>query len=251
MSPILTRYGPYFLYAYTVVLGLGVVAALGLTSVLARREGIRGRLDGAPAASAGALLGGRAVFVWLNQPYFAENPADAWQLWLGGLNYYGVLLGGLAGLWLWAKLTGRSFQRYAGLFAPGLALLAVAGWAACGVEGCAYGRAAAPGLLAANLPDALGVLAVRYRTQLGGAVASLVVFGAALWGFGRVRPGLLFWGTLGALSLGRAIIALWRGDVAPVVAGRRLDLLMDLGLLAVSLVAANFVVASRRRRLVG
>jgi phosphatidylglycerol:prolipoprotein diacylglycerol transferase len=246
MPDILARYGPFFLYAYTAILGLGLVASVGLTALLARRRDVGGWFDGALAASAGTLLAGRAVFVWLNQPYFAENPAEALQLWLGGLNYHGALLGGLAGLWLWARLTHRSFYDYAGLFAPGLALLVAAGWAACGVEGCAYGRAAAPGLLAANLPDDLGVLAVRYRTQLGGAVVSLAVFGVALWAFGRARPGLLFWGTLGALSLGRAVIALGRGDVAPLIAGRRLDLIIDLGLFVVSLLGAIFIVAARR-----
>jgi phosphatidylglycerol:prolipoprotein diacylglycerol transferase len=246
MSPILARYGPYFLYSYTVVLGLGVVVALGLTAVLAQREELSRRLDGALAAAAGALIAGRAVFVWLNRPYFTENPAEAWQLWLGGLNYHGALLGGLAGLWLWARLTGRPFYYYAGLFAPGLALLAAAGWAACAAEGCAYGRAAAPGLLAASLPDDLGVVAVRYRTQLMGALASLVVCGAALWAFRRARPALLFWGTLGGLSLARAVVALGRGDPTPVVAGLRLDLLADLTLLAICLIACASILISGR-----
>ena len=160
---------------------------------------------------------------------------------LGGLNYHGALLGGLAGLWLWARLSGRPFLRYAGLFAPGLALLSAFGWAACGVEGCAYGRAATPGLLAANLPDDLGVFAVRYRTQAFGMLAALGVFVLAWAGTGRLRPGLLFWLTLGGLALGRVVVALGRGDAAVVVGGWRLDLLVDVGLLVVSLVAAVVV----------
>lgn len=245
MSDILARYGPYFLYTYTVVLGLGVALALGITALLAGREGIDGWLDGALAAAGGALLGGRVVFVWLNAAYFAENPAEAWQLQLGGLNYHGALFGGLAGLWLWARLGGRSFYRYAGLFAPGLALLSVFGWAACAYEGCAYGRPAAPGLLAANLPDDLGVFAVRYRTQLWGALASLGVFGLAWWGTGRARPALLFWLTLGGLALGRVGVALGRGDPAVMVAGLRLDLMIDCGLALVTLVACGYLLVRR------
>jgi hypothetical protein len=79
-------------------------------------------------------------------------------------------------------------------------------------------------------------------------VVSLAVFGAALWAFGRVRPGVLFWGTLGALSLGRVVIALGRGDVALVVAGRRLDMIIDLGLFIVSLLGAIFIVAARQKK---
>ena len=37
MAPIWGRYGPFFLYGYSVVLGLGVLAALGVTALLARR----------------------------------------------------------------------------------------------------------------------------------------------------------------------------------------------------------------------
>ncbi len=246
MPEILARYGPFFLYAFTVILGLGLLAALALTGWLARRRGVAGWLDGALAAAVGAVLAGRAVFVALNQPYFAENPAEAWQVWLGGLNYHGALLGGLAGLWLWARLTGRPFFRYAGLFAPGLALLAVAGWAACAADGCAYGRAAPPGLLAASLPDDLGVVAVRYRTQFAGAVGSLAVFALSLWGFRRARPALCFWATLGGLSLARAVVALGRGDPAPVIAGLRLDLLVDLGLAVLSLLAVALLLARRK-----
>lgn len=243
MSDILARYGPYFLYTYTVVLGLGLVLALVMTAALARRQAAVAWPDGALVAAAGALLLGRVVFVWLNAEYFSENPAEAWQLQLGGLNYHGALLGGLAALGLWARLTGRSFYRYAGLFAPGLALLVAGGWAACGFEGCAYGRVVAPGdgvagILAGNLPDNLGVFALRYRTQAVGLLMSLVVFMAAFRAYGRVPPARLFWATLAGLSLVRVVVALGRGDPAPVVGGWRLDLLVDLSLLGVGLIAA-------------
>lgn len=255
MSDILARYGPFFLYSYSVILGLGLLLALGLSAVLARRAGLAGWLDGALAAAAGALLGGRVVFVWLNAAYFAENPAEAWQLWLGGLNYHGALLGGLMGLALWSRLTRRPLAAYAGLFAPGLALLAAAGWAACHVEGCAYGRPPAAGLpqalnvLVGNLPDDLGVFAARYRTQLAGLIGSLIVFALTLRAFGRTGPGLLFWGTLGGLSLVRLVVASGRDDAALLVGVWRLDLLVDLALLAASLLAAAMLlIGSGRRR---
>ena len=247
MTDILARYGPYFLYTYTVVLWLGVGLSLGVTAALARRDGPRDWLDSALAAAAGGLLGGRVVFVWLNADYFAENSFEAWQLWRGGLNYHGALLGGLAALWLWtllARPARRPFYRYAGLLAPGLALLVAFGWAACRFEGCAYGLPAPPGILTADLPDNLGVFAVRYRTQLFGALGALAVFALALAASRRARPAPLFWGVMAGLSLARAAVALGRGDPSPLVAGLRLDLLIDLGLLAVCLMA--FIYTSRR-----
>ena len=237
MSDILARYGPFFLYTYSVVLWLGVGAALGLAAALARPRGPRDWFDGALAAAAGALLAGRVVFVRLNAEYFAENPSEAWQLRLGGLNYHGALLGGLVGLWLWARLTRRLCYPYAALLAPGMALLAACGWAACSFEGCAYGLPAAPGLLAANLPDNLGVYAVRYRTQLFGALGSLAVLALSLWAWRRARPARLFWGTLAGLSLVHAAVALGRGDPSPLLFGLRLDLLVDLAISAVATAA--------------
>lgn len=234
MTPIWARYGPFFLYGYTAVLGLGVVLALGLTAASRRAGGAPGWRDGALAAAAGALVGGRAVFVWLNRAYFIEHPGQAWQLGRGGLGYHGALLGGLLALGLWARLTGRSFGRTAGLLAPGLALLVAAGWAACGVEGCAYGRAALPGWLAADLPDDAGVFAVRYRTQLLGLAGALGVFILAWAAAARARPAALFWATLGGLSLVHALVALLRGDPAPLLAGVRLDIVVDAALVGVS-----------------
>ena len=247
MAPIWGRYGPFFLYGYSVVLGLGVLAALGVTALLARRsgplpnplpggEGTRRWLDGAVAAGIGALVGGRAVFVWLNAAYFAENPTEAGQFWLGGLNFHGALLGGLVGLWLWARLGGRPFWRYAGLLAPGLALLVAFGWAACAVEGCAYGRAAAPGIWAGDLPDDAGVYALRYRTQLAGGIGALLVFAGAWWAAGRLRPATLLWGTLGGLALVQAVVALGRGDPSPVVWGKSLVFWAEIALLVMTVV---------------
>lgn len=254
---ILARYGPFFLYAYTVVLGLGLLAALGVSAALARAwagEHNDDWLDGALAAAAGAFIGGRILFVWLHRDYFAENPGESWQLWLGGLSYHGALFGGMVGLALWARVTGRPLGRYAGLLAPGLALLTVSGWLACGVQGCAYGRPpgselpAALRILAGYQADDLGVFATRYRTQLAGALGSLVVFALSLAAFRRTRPGVLFWTVLGGLSLVRAVVALGRGDAVPMVAGWRLDLLVDGTLTALSFIAIAWVHARRRAK---
>jgi phosphatidylglycerol:prolipoprotein diacylglycerol transferase len=244
LSDILARYGPYFLYTYSVLMWLGVASSLAVAAALARRADVPDWLDGALAAAAGALLAGRVAFVRLNAEYFAENPFEAWQVWLGGLNYHGALLGGLAGLWLWSRLARRPFYRHAALLMPGLALLSAFGWAACRFEGCAYGLPAPPGWPAADLPDDLGVFAVRYRTQLFGALGSLAVFALALAAYRRARPALLFWGVLAGLSLVHAAVALLRGDPVPEVAGWRLDWLLDLGLMAMCLVA--FLFMSRR-----
>lgn len=234
MHPILLRYGALILYTYTAALGLGILAGLALTAQLARGQPVLRWIDGWLWALAAALVGGRVGFVLLEWSYFQTHPVAAWQLWRGGLAYHGALVAGFLGLWTWARWQKRPFAPYAALFAPALALISAAGWAACYFEGCAYGRETTLGLLAANLPDVFGVFAVRYQTQLLGLVGSLAILGLALWlGRRRGRDSRNLWNTLGALSLLRLPISLLRGDPFPTLGALRLDTLLD-GLLVLT-----------------
>lgn len=237
MWTILGRYGPFFLYTYTVVLGIGILLALWISAIIARRHKLERWLDGWLLAALAALVGGRLVFVWLNQAYFAENPAETWQVWRGGLNSHGALLSGLVVYWLWARITGRSFGLYAGTIAPGLAILVAAGWAACWFEGCAYGREALPGLLAANLPDDYGVYASRYQTQLAGTFLALIGLAVALWLARHYNPPVVFWGTIGLLALSHGGLALFRGDPASLLGRVRLDFVTDMVIFVISVCA--------------
>lgn len=227
MYPILARYGPFFLYSYAVIAGLGCLLALALTGWMARRRGITGWLDGVLWAALVALMVGRTVFVWLNAPYFAEHPGEAWRVWLGGVNHQAALLSGLLAYYGWCRLTGRPFAEYAGLVAPGLAIVVAAFWSACWFDGCAYGREGVAGLLTSDLPDSFGVMAVRYRVQLVGALLSLAVAGVALLALRRWPPLAVFWLTLLLLSSVALIVGPFRGDwllaVGQTPAGMILD----------------------------
>ena len=67
---------------------------------------------------------------------------------------------------------------------------------------------------------------------------SLVVSLAAFRAYGRVPPPRgSFWATLAGLSR-CALSSPWAAAPAPVAGGWRLDLLVDLGLLGVGLIAA-------------
>jgi prolipoprotein diacylglyceryltransferase len=234
MMPILGRYGPNFLYSFTVVLGVGVVLALGVTALLARRHNLPRWQDGVLLAGIAAVIAGRYVFVRLNGAYFAENPTEVWQVWLGGLNALGALLGGLLAYWLWAWFSGRPSGEYAGLIAPGLALLFGFAWAACWFEGCGYGAVVSPGIFSAALPDSFGVYAVRYQTQMAGVILSFVIFLFSWWAAHRYRLEVVFWATLGCLALANSILALGRGDPTLLVGIWRLDFLTYAVLAVVS-----------------
>lgn len=246
MYPIVGRYGPYFLYSYMLVAGIGYLLALVLTAYLARQRRLTGWLDGVLWATVAALLAGRLAFVLLNIAYFAEHPSETWRLWLGGLNHHAALGAGLLAYWIWTRATGRSFAAYAGLIAPGLALLSSALWTACWFEGCAYGEESVPGLFTADRPDGFGVFAVRYRVQEAGALLSVGIAAIALW-LGRRWPPLpVFWLTLLLLSLSALGLSILRGDTALNLGAWPAGAVIN-GLAAVAS-AIGLIVAMRRNR---
>jgi prolipoprotein diacylglyceryltransferase len=118
-----------------------------------------------------------------------------------------------------------------------LALASFFGWAACWYEGCAYGRETVLGPLAADLPDAYGVFALRYQSQLVGGLLSLLAALLLVWRQQRRPGGRNFWLALLLISASRALVSLLRGDAAPLVGGYRLDTLLEVGVAAAALLA--------------
>lgn len=229
MHPILARYGPFFLYSYTVVMALGLAAGVGLTAWLERRGRYRqpGWIDGLLVASIAGLVGGRAGFVIAHWTYFGQKPGEIALVWQGGLSYHGVLLAGLLGLLAWSVWKRRSFTDYAGLLASALVLISAFGWLACYLDGCAYGREATFGLLVGDLPDSYGVFALRYQTQLMGLILCLLLLPAIILGRQRLRPGLLFGLSLLLLSAIRVIVSMFRADEVPRLGAWRWDTVLD------------------------
>jgi phosphatidylglycerol:prolipoprotein diacylglycerol transferase len=251
MYPILGRYGPFFLYSFTVVLGVGLAAGLGLTAWFVKKEknshnsAYPGWLDGLLISLLAGFIGGRIGFVWANWSYFLDSPNEIVLVWQGGLSYHGTLVSALLALWLWSRWQHnsqktRSFITYAALLMPGLVLAHLFGWPACWLEGCVYGRETVLGLFAADLPDDFGIYAVRFQTQLIGLALTAVIFVLTIFLKGRLIGGRFFWLILGLLSVSQGLITLLRGDPVPVVGQIRLDTLISAGLVLISLIGFVF-----------
>ncbi|HET6443832.1 MAG TPA: prolipoprotein diacylglyceryl transferase family protein [candidate division Zixibacteria bacterium] len=235
MYPILARYGPFIIYSYEVVLGLGIGACIGLAAWLTRdNKYLRSRwINGILFASIIAIVGGRIVFVLTQWSYYSEEPGDIWLIWRGGLSYHGLLITGLAALWAWSKWRKLTLREVAGMLAILLALMSVFGWLACWFEGCAFGKETSISLLSGDLPDSFSVYSIRYQTQLMGMILSATVLVVILALRNRLRPLQLFWLTIGLLAASRLTITLFRGDQAPMIGAIRMDTLTD-GLMVVA-----------------
>jgi phosphatidylglycerol:prolipoprotein diacylglycerol transferase len=239
MYPILVRFGPFFIYSFTVVSGLSLVLGIGIAYWQQKRDRqpTAGWFDAILIALTAGILGGRAVFVIVNWSYYRENIGELIMVSRGGLNYHGVLVVGLIAFWGWVAWRDRQPSTYVALLPLPLTSASVLGWLACWLDGCAYGRPAEFGLLAADLPDSFGVYGLRYQTQLMGFLLCLLVLVIIVSLRGRLKATVLFWSTLLSISTVHLIITLFRGDPAPVIGQIRLDALVDSALVISSLLA--------------
>ncbi len=242
MPSYYTTIGPWTFQTFSLVITLAVLLSTGLSLW---RSGYAGALaDVYLGGLVGAVLVGRLFHVLLNWNYFAENVNEAAQISLGGLDWHGAVIGGVAGLWLlyrirfWMNRQCSSASGYPPFsvlldsLAPLLALLGVAGWYACLAGLCGYGREVAtladyPAWAVAETADVFGIAAPRFNTQLFGMAWSALVVLIALLLRRRGRFGLV----LVLLSAGYFVIGFFRGDYALLMAGLRAEQWLDLAVM--------------------
>lgn len=148
----------------------------------------------------GGLIGAK-VLSWLTTlpiiiPYL-QNGGSFFEVIRSGFVFYGGLLGGAGGLYLYTRIYKYSYFDYADLFAPGVAIGHALGRIGCLFGGCCYGKevdAAFPLTVRYAYGDpayAVGVRAGRYYlpTQLLEALALILIFFAAMAVFRRGRRG--------------------------------------------------------------
>ena len=128
---ILGQLGPFTLTTYALCLLAGAAAAVALTAYLGRRNpGVNACLSMGMAAIVGAVIGGRLVYCLTQWEFILVDLGGAAfmaQPWQGGYNMYGALLGGLAGVLIYARATKKPADALLDLAAPGAALAICAG----------------------------------------------------------------------------------------------------------------------------
>jgi len=254
MQPVLGQFGPLTLRTYTVLLDVAVLVGLAALAWQGWRvEDAPARwLDAGLSALVLGLVGGRLGHVTIHWAYFTANRNEIAEVWRGGLDWHGAVVGGLLGLGLYCFARRLSFRLVADVLALPLALGAALVWVGCLAEGCAYGAevrslADYPSPIVAELPDLYGITAPRFTSQLYGALLGVgLMLPAWLLGLLIQRVGIRLWAVLLPLALGVFAIGYTRGDVVPVAYGLRLDQVLDLGVAALALVGLVVTVATSR-----
>lgn len=145
MYPLIFRMGDWALPSYSVFLGLGFIAFLGVFCFQLRKL----KLPLEPAVNfsfAGllvSLFGGRLLFFIVEGDRFHASGLSFWHFWEGGIVFYGGLLFALPFSWIFLpKLYSHSsWNRTLGLrfMAPAICLGHAIGRIGCFLNGCCYG----------------------------------------------------------------------------------------------------------------
>jgi phosphatidylglycerol---prolipoprotein diacylglyceryl transferase len=120
----LVSIGSLTIYWYGLFIVAGILAAVVVIFKLADKYGLRKDhiIDALYWLIISGIIGARAYHVLLELPYYINNPLKVFAVWEGGLAIHGAIFAGLAALWIFARKKKISFWRFAGIFAPGLAL---------------------------------------------------------------------------------------------------------------------------------
>jgi phosphatidylglycerol---prolipoprotein diacylglyceryl transferase len=214
------------LHTYGLLIGCGCAVAIVLAFREARRQGLDGSkiLDLSFWMLVTALVGSRLLYVALNARTFASMCAGGgddelaarslsrvlgdctrvFQVWEGGLVFYGGFIAACAFAFYFARRQGWSFWALGDLYAPSLAIGHAFGRLGCFTAGCCFGKAcdaaahwcarfgadsvAFEQLRAVSaIPDGAALTPPLFPTQLYEAIGELLIFGVLLFARQRLR----------------------------------------------------------------
>lgn len=144
MCKVAFHLGNLTIYWYGILVAIGMIAGLWTASRFSAKRGINPDtiVDSGVWLVLGGILGARAYYVVANWgSIFANQPwYEVFMIQKGGLVYYGGLLGGILGAWLFATFKRLYFVRLLDVLAVGLPIGHFFGRIGCLMNGCCYGK---------------------------------------------------------------------------------------------------------------
>lgn len=134
-------FGPFSLHMYGILLVTALLAALWLSGVLARKEGLDPQKvqDLGIASIIAGLLGAKLLLVIVDFDQYRASPRALLDVLQSGGVFYGGLLGGIPVAWWYIKRHGLPLFNTLDLLAPAVALGQAIGRVGCFAAGCCYG----------------------------------------------------------------------------------------------------------------
>lgn len=123
-GPIVFQLGPLTVRWYGLLIASAVVIGITLSQYLAKRRHLNPEAIGDLAIwlVLAAIPCARIYYVLFQWPQYAQNPADIFAIWKGGIAIHGAILGGSVAALIFARLQKISFWQLADVVAPSLIL---------------------------------------------------------------------------------------------------------------------------------
>lgn len=243
MHPVLFSWGPITLYSYGLMVALGVVVAI----LFLRRRGEYNGFDTDTVTDCAifsvlsGIIGARVVYVIQEWGVFKLDPLSMFQIWKGGLAFYGGVGGALLFFYIFCRLKKVPFLQMADLFVPFLALAHAFGRIGCFLNGCCYGKPT-------SLPCGVrfpGGTETLHPVQLYAFFLLMVLFFVLSWIYRRRRfNGQVFLMYFILYPVGRFFLEFFRGDATEFVFRLRFFQAVSIAIIAITLFA--YIIISRR-----
>lgn len=258
MFPKLISLGDFFIPSYGVMVALGVLLGLFVTTKLARHY----RMDPEKItnlvvyAVLSGMLGAKLAMFLFDWEYYAANPSEIFSI--ATLQAAGVFQGGLVLAilvsWWYVRKEKLQFLPVADVFAPGIALGHAVGRIGCFAAGCCYGAyCERPWAVRFSNPDAARISGTPlgvplHPTQLYEALAEAVLF-VVLYRMAKAPhvQGTVIGLYLTAYSIIRFLVEFVRNHEQGLVAGLSLTQWMSLGF---ALAGSYYLWKASRRKIV-
>lgn len=133
--------GPVTLHMYGLMIAIGFLSALMLTSYRGKKRGMNDDIIWGifVCAVVGGMVGCRLLFYIVEIPQIIEDPSILWNF-KNGYVVYGGILGGILASYIYCRIKRVSFLEYFDLVMPAVSLAQGFGRIGCLCAGCCYGR---------------------------------------------------------------------------------------------------------------
>ena len=212
----LWKIGPFTMYGYGTMIGIGILCAYFLTEYRARKYKLAYEhiFYLVIWSVLGGFLGAKLLFLLTEWKNILQEPGEFLYYLTDGFVVYGGILGGILSGWLYCRKANLEFLKYFDLVMPAVALAQGFGRIGCFLAGCCYGREThhAPSVIfriSEFAPNGIPLI----PTQLYSSVLDFLLFGLLLWIAKRkIRDGQVAAAYLSFYSSGRFLLEFFRGD---------------------------------------
>ena len=167
MYPELFSIGKVTIYTYGVLVALGFFAGMQYIVKYSKNVITKQQVyDFLFYVILIGIIGARLFYVLLELPYYKTNPLEIFQVWKGGLVYYGGFVAVLVFTFFYFRNKKVNVIKLMDVFAPALALGHLFGRIGCFFSGCCYGKNT----------DCFLAIAHKHPTQLYEALGNLIIF---------------------------------------------------------------------------